>query len=145
MHHDWRFVLVTIALAATTASAIGAQEFQVIVHPSVEGTKISRANLSALFTGKTARWGDKAQARPVDQSARAPVRRAFTAAVIGLSMGELQLYWQRLVATDHVFPPPTKSSDADVLGFVAAHEGAIGYVAAGTTIPEGVKVLAVVD
>jgi hypothetical protein len=60
-------------------------------------------------------------------------------------MGELQLYWQRLVATDHVFPPPTKSSDADVLGFVASHEGAIGYVAAGTTIPEGVKVLVVVD
>lgn len=144
MPKAWRLVLAAIALLATTASA-STQEFQVVVHPTVQGTKISRANLSALFTGKTARWGDKAQARPVDQTARAPVRRAFTAAVIGLSMGELQLYWQRRVATDHVFPPPTKSSDEEVLGYVASNEGAIGYVGPETVIPETVKVLAVVD
>ena len=144
MPKAWRLFLAAIALLATTASA-STQEFQIVVHPAVQGTKISRANLSALFTGKTARWGDKAQARPVDQSARAPVRRAFTAAILGLSMGELQLYWQRRVATDHVFPPPTKSSDEAVLGYVASNEGAIGYVGPETVIPETVKVLAVVD
>ncbi len=145
MPKAWRLVLAAIALLATTALASGTQEFQIIVHPTVQGTKISKANLSALFTGKTSRWGDKAEARPVDQSARAPVRRAFTAAIIGLSLGELQLYWQKRIATDHVFPPPTKSSDAEVLGYVASHAGAIGYVAPDTVIPETVKVLAVVD
>jgi ABC-type phosphate transport system substrate-binding protein len=141
----WRLALAAIAFVATTASASGTLEFLVIVHPTVQGTKISKANLSALFTGKTFRWGDKAQARPVDQSARAPVRRAVTAAIIGLSMGELQLYWQKRVATDHVFPPPTKSSNEEVLGYVASHEGAIGYVGPDTPIPDNVKVLAVVD
>jgi len=140
-----RLVLAAIALLATTVTASGTQEFQIIVHPTVQGTKISKASLSALFTGKTSRWGDKAQARPVDQSARAAVRRAFTATIIGLSMGELQLYWQRRVATDQVFPPPTKSSDEEVLSYVASHEGAIGYVAPETVIPESVRVLAVVD
>jgi hypothetical protein len=81
----------------------------------------------------------------VDQSARAPVRRAFSAAIIGLSLGELQLYWQKRIATDHVFPPPIKSSDQEVLGYVASHEGAIGYVGPDAVIPETVKVLAVVD
>ena len=145
MRKEWRLALAAIAVLAMTASASGTQEFQIVVHPTVQGTKISRANLSALFTGKTFRWGDKAQARPVDQSARAPVRRAFTAMIIGLSMGELQLYWQKRVATDHVFPPPTKGSDEEVLRFVAANEGAIGYVGADAAIPESVKVLAVVD
>ena len=145
MAKTWRLALAGLAFLAATASATGTQEFQIIAHPTVQGTKISRANLSALFTGKTSRWGDKAEARPVDQSARAPVRRAFTAAIIGLSMGELQLYWQKRIATDHVFPPPTKSSDAEVLGFVASHEGAIGYIGADTAIPGNVKVLAVVD
>jgi ABC-type phosphate transport system substrate-binding protein len=140
-----RLALAGIAFLAATASATGTQEFHIIAHPTVQGTKISRANLSALFTGKTTRWGDKAEARPVDQSARAPVRRAFTAAIIGLSLGELQLYWQKRIATDHVFPPPTKSSDEEVLGYVAAHEGAIGYVGSDAAIPENVKVLAVVD
>ena len=143
--HDWRTILAAVALAAATTSASGTQEFQVIVHPSVQGTRISRANLSALFTGKTARWGDKSQAVPVDQSAKTPVRRAFTTTVIGLSMGELQLYWQRRVAAEHVFPPPIRNSDQEVLAFVSANAGAIGYVAVDTPIPEGVKVIAVVD
>ena len=143
--HGWQLVLAVIVLGATTASASGTQEFQVIVHPSVQGTKISRANLSALFTAKTVQWGDKAQVKPVDQSAKARVRRAFATSVIGLSMGELQMYWQRRVSADHVFPPPVKSSDQEVIGYVTTTAGAIGYIAPDTAIPEGVKVLAVVD
>ena len=142
---DWRAALAAVALAATTASASGTQEFQVIVHPSVQGTRITRANLSALFTGRTSQWGDKTQARPVDQSTQAPVRRAFTVSVIGLSMGELQMYWQRRVSSDRVFPPPVKASDEAVLGYVAANAGAIGYVGPETAVPDGVKVIAVVD
>ena len=134
-----------MALAATTASGSGTLGFQVIVHPGVQGTRISRADLSALFTGRTSRWGDKAQAMPVDQSARAPVRRAFIASVIGLSMGEFQTYWQRRVVADRVLPPPVMASDQEVLGYVAGNAGAIGYVGADTAIPEGVKVIAVVD
>jgi ABC-type phosphate transport system substrate-binding protein len=143
--HDWRAGLAAIALVAAAASAGAAQEFQVVVHPSVQGTKITRANLSALFTGRTSSWGDKVPVKPVDQSAKAPIRRAFTVSVIGLSMGELQMYWQRRVSADHVFPPPTKGSDEEILRYVAATAGAIGYIGPETTIPETVKALAVVD
>jgi ABC-type phosphate transport system substrate-binding protein len=142
---DWRVGVVTVALFALAVSADGAQEFQVVVHPSVRGTRITRANLSALFTGKTSQWGDKTQVMPVDQSAKAPVRRAFAAAVIGLSMGELQMYWQRRVAADRVFPPPIKGTDQEVLGYVAATAGAIGYVSPDAAIPESVRVLTVID
>ena len=143
--HGWRAALAAMVLAVTTASASGTEEFQVIVHASVQGTRITRANLSALFTGRTFQWGDKTLARPVDQSTQAPVRRAFTASVIGLSMGELQMYWQRRVSSDHVFPPPVKGSDEAVLGYVAATAGAVGYVGPETAVPEGVKIIAVVD
>lgn len=134
-----------VALGVALPSANGAQEFQVVVHPSVRGTWISRGSLSALFTGKTDRWGDKVAARPVDQSAKSPVRRAFTVSVLGLSMGELQRYWQDRIAADRTFPPPIKASDGEVLGFVASTAGAVGYVGPDTAIPEGVKVISVVD
>jgi ABC-type phosphate transport system substrate-binding protein len=141
-----------LILAAAAASLMPArplasatQEFQVVVNASVRGTWISRASLTAVFTGKTDRWGDKAVAKPVDQSAKSPVRRAFTVAVLGLSLGEVQRYWQDRVASDRVFPPPIKSSDDEVLRFVAATPGAVGYVAAETSIPENVRVIAVVD
>lgn len=138
------FVAMTLG-AATAPAASGTQEFQVVVHPTVRGTWISRSSLQALFTGKTSLWGDKTTAKPVDQSAKAPVRRAFAASVLGLSIGELQRYWQDRVAAARIFPPPVKSSDEEVLGFVAATAGAVGYVGPDTAIPEGVKVISVVD
>jgi ABC-type phosphate transport system substrate-binding protein len=137
------FGIMTLGAVAPTAG--GTQDFQVVVHPTVRGTWISRANLSALFTGKTDRWGDKTSARPVDQSSKAPVRRAFTSSVLGLSIGEMQRYWQDRIALNRIFPPPIKSSDEEVLGFVASNAGAVGYVGPDTAIPEGVKVISLVD
>ena len=83
-------------------------DFQVVAHPSVSGTTISRAALAGIFTGRVQNWGDKSAARPVDQSARAPVRQAFAVAVIGLSMGELQLYWHRRSAQKESFRRPSR-------------------------------------
>ena len=137
-------ILGAAATPGTTA-AITTPEYQVVVHPSVKGTWISRASLQALFTGQTDRWGDKAVAKPVDQSMKTPVRRAFTTSALGLSIGEIQRLWQDRVAAQRVFPPPIKSSDAEVLAFVAVTAGAVGYVGPDTAIPEGVKVISVVD
>jgi ABC-type phosphate transport system substrate-binding protein len=143
-HAIW-VVLLTSSLAVGATAANGPQEFQVVVHPSVKGTWISRTSLQAVFTGKTDRWGDKTSARPVDQSAKSPVRHAFTVAVLGVSMGEIQRYWQERVATQRLFPPPIKSNDEEVLRYVAANPGAVGYVAAEIAIPESVRVVSVVD
>ena len=138
-------VLAITLMAVPAPAANGTQEFQVVVHPSVRGTWISRASLQALFTGKSDRWGDKSSARPVDQSVKTPVRHAFTTSVLGRSMGEIQRYWQDRVLAERVFPPPIKSSDEEVLGFVAATVGAVGYVGPDVAIPQGVKVISVTD
>jgi ABC-type phosphate transport system substrate-binding protein len=138
-------VLLTLVVAAPRPASCGSPEFQVVVNSSVQGTWISRASLTALFTGKAERWGGNAAARPVDQSAKSPVRHAFTASVLGRSMGEIQRYWQDRIAADRVFPPPIKGSDDEVLRYVAATAGAVGYVGPDTAIPEGVKVVTVVD
>jgi ABC-type phosphate transport system substrate-binding protein len=139
------FVLAITLVAGALPAANGTQEFQVVVHPGVRGTWISRASLQALYTGQTDRWGDKTSAKPVDQSLKTPVRRAFTTSVLGRSTGEIQRYWQDRIALDRVFPPPIKSTDEEVLRFVAATAGAVGYVGLDTAIPEGVKVISITD
>jgi len=137
--------LMVVVLGVASAATSGASEFQVVVHPSVKGTWISRANLHALFTRKVERWGDKTSAKPVDQSAQTAARRAFASAVFGLSLGEVQRYWQDRVAAERVFPPPIKASDEEVLDYVASTEGAVGYVGPDTAIPAGVRVIAVTE
>ncbi len=145
MRYTFGAALAALTLGAAALSHGGPQEFQVVAHPSVHGTWISKTNLSALFTGRADRWGDKVVAKPVDQSAKSAVRHAFTTAVLGLSMGEIQRYWQDRVAAAHVLPPPIKSSDEEVLRYVAATPGGVGYVAPDAVIPASVKVISVTD
>lgn len=138
-------VLVVAVLATSAAPLVSADaRFRVIVHPGVKGNRIPRAALSALFLKPGAKWGDGIAAQPVDQSVRSPVRQAFSADVLQQDLVGVQMYWQRQIASGRV-PPPVKTSDGDVVSFVASTPGAIGYVSAEASLPEGVREVAVVN
>jgi ABC-type phosphate transport system substrate-binding protein len=42
-------------------------------------------------------------------------------------------------------PPPVKTSDEEIVAFVASTPGAIGYVSSGTPLPDTVREIAVVN
>lgn len=137
-------VLATTALAAVPgrdASAAGA--FRVVVHPQVKGAEIPRAALSAIFLKQASKWGDGRPAVPVDQSIQSAVRRSFSFDVLQQSIVEVQVYWQRRITAGQV-PPPVKTSDEEVVAFVASTPGGIGYVSATTTLPDTIREIAVV-
>jgi hypothetical protein len=135
-------VAVMVAVPSLQAADLS---FQVVVHPSVAGAHVPRSVLAAIFLGNATRWGDRNIVLPIDQSLRAPVRQAFAQQVLGQSIDALQAYWLRKMMDGKTAPPRVKSSDADVLEYVASHEGAIGYVSAGTPLPATVKSLTIVD
>jgi ABC-type phosphate transport system substrate-binding protein len=138
-------VLVVAVLAAGAAPVASAEaRFRVIVHPQVKGGQIPRAALSSIFLKQASKWGDGSSVRPVDQSVRSPVRMSFSADVLHQDLVEVQMYWQRQISSGHV-PPPVKTSDEDVVSFVASTPGAIGYVTAGTSLPDSVREVAVVN
>ena len=64
------------------------------------------------------------------------------AAFIGKEIASVNSYWQQQVFSGRASPPVVKPSDAEVVAYVAATPGAIGYVAADATVA-GVKVLTV--
>ena len=115
-----------------------------IVHHEVKGEKIARGILSSIFLKQVPRWGDGSPIFPIDQSVRSDVRRSFSGDVLNQGVAEVQLYWQRKMSTGLV-PPPVKTSDEDVLAFVASTPGAIGYVSANAAIPESVKAIELAD
>jgi hypothetical protein len=133
------------ALVVLVASAARSDDFQVVVHRTVDGTEIRRALLADIYKKDVIRWGNRVRIQPVDQSSETPVRQAFLRDVLGQSLGEVQSFWRRRMATDRVLPPPTKASDEEVLTFVASTKGAIGYVSAGTVVSDDVKVLTLID
>ncbi len=133
---------VLVAGAAPAASAEA--RFRVIVNPQVKGNQIPRASLSSIFLGRAPRWVDGSDVRPVDQSVRSPLRVSFSNDVHLQGVMEIQVYWQREIAKGHV-PPPVKTSDEEVVEYVASTPGAIGYVAPGTALPGTVREVAVVN
>jgi ABC-type phosphate transport system substrate-binding protein len=136
-------VLLGLLLAAPAPAA---DEFVVVVNPSVVGTSVKRADLAAVFLKKAVRWGDRSPATPVDQSGTSPVRKAFSESVLQMPISTVLQYWQKqMFGTVPVRPPAVKGGDAEVLAFVAATPGAVGYVSLGATVPAGVKPVQITD
>lgn len=138
--------LAAALLLAVAAPSPGADDFTVIVHPSVTGASARRPDLAAVFLRQATKWGNGAAAVPVDQSSTSAVRRAFSDSVLGMPAATVVQYWQKqMFAGNPLRPPAVKASDEEVIAFVAKTEGAVGYVTKAAALPPEVKAIAVID
>ena len=135
---------VVVTVAGESPAAAADSTFQVIVHAEMQGKQIPRTVLSSIFLKEAVRWGDGRRVAPVDQSFRSPVRAEFSELVLHKSTDGVQVLWNRKLAKG-VMPPAVKSSDEEVVAYVAETEGAIGYVSLAAALPPTVKVLTIVD
>jgi ABC-type phosphate transport system substrate-binding protein len=135
--------LAVLTLAVGLATAARAQAaYKVIVNPANPTASLSRAEVARLFLKKAATWPDGAAVAVIDQERASPVRQAFSLAIHQKSADAIAAYWQTAVFSGRDVPPAIAKSDADVLAFVRANPGAVGYVSAEADLA-GVKALAV--
>lgn len=132
-------LMLVLALATQQANYV------VIVNESNGVSAMSAADLSKLFFKKTNRWSNGLEVVPVDLPEGAAAREAFTAAVHGKSLGSVRAFWQQQIFSGRSVPPVEKATDEQVVAFVRATPGAVGYVTAGTALGTGVKRLQVVS
>jgi ABC-type phosphate transport system substrate-binding protein len=131
-----------MVLAMAISAFANTAGFKIIVNSSNSSTKISKADLNAIFLKKMVKWSDGIPAVPVNQSKKSAVRDSFTTSVHGKSVAAVDSYWQQQIFSGRDVPPAEKTSDADVLAFVKANAGAVGYISdSGATA--GVKVISV--
>ncbi len=138
--------LAVLALVSSGAAKNGTPvelPFRVIVNAHNPTTAADRALLADLFLKRTTRWPDGTLVRPVDLVPRSPVRRVFDERILGRSVSAVRNAWQEAIFSGRDVPPPELADDAEVIAYVAAHEGAIGYVAPGAPLGSGVRALAV--
>jgi len=138
-------VPVLVLLAGASEPSIGADAgVRVIVNPQVKGNQITRTALTQIFLRQAPRYTDGLAAQPVDQSVKSPVRNVFSNRVLGQAIIEVQVYWQRKMSQG-VTPPPVRTTDEDVVAYVAQTPGAIGYVSSAIALPETVRAIEVAD
>ena len=132
--------VVGLVLAAVVGAPAGEATlpFKVIVNPSVAGHAVPRDVLAQIYLGAVVRWGNGASIAAVDLSTTSQVRQAFSARVLGMSVDAVKHHWLRKIAGGQR-PPLSKSSDEEVIAFVAGQRGGVGYVSAATPVPPTVR------
>lgn len=138
-----KFVLALagILLAAPLRAQQGG--YQLIVNAANPVSSLEARDVSRMFRKDVTRWKSGSAVAPVDQRVQSPVRVAFSRKVHGRSVQMIAEFWRQQIFSGRNVPPVEKSSDAEVLEFVRANPGAIGYVSSGLPLGPNVKVVVV--
>jgi ABC-type phosphate transport system substrate-binding protein len=131
-------VAIVLGISISVAHAEPAPALRVIVNAKSTEAKLDRRFVADAFLKKRTRWGDDTAILPVDLGQKSAVRDRFSHDVLDRDVAAVRRYWAQLVFSGRGVPPPELGSDAEVVKYVAAHAGAIGYVA-GDTALAGVK------
>lgn len=139
-----KLILITTVAAfmMLLASGLFAQGYEVIANKDVPGDSVSADSLKKIFLGQKTSWDGGGKAAPVIQE-KGPAHEGFLKAVVAKTTAQFSTFWKNAIFTGQGVPPKTVASDADVMKFVAATKGAVGYVSAGLKPDAGVKVLSV--
>jgi ABC-type phosphate transport system substrate-binding protein len=146
-----RNVIVRTSLLAAFCSALAvglmpapasADGYQVIANSGVGASSLTREQVSQMFLKKLAKWPDGKSVVACDQAKNAAIRETFSKAVHGRGASAIVAFWQQQIFSGADVPPAEKSTEADVIAFVKATPGAIGYVSAGADVGDA-KVIAV--
>lgn len=130
------------ALVCAAAPMASAQDVKIVVNAANSVSELPASAVSDLFMKKIGKFPGGGAATPVDQAATAAARISFSKAVLGRPVSAVATYWQQQIFGGGELPPAIKASDDDVVAFVKATPGGIGYVSAGASVA-GVKVVAV--
>ena len=132
----------TLSLAAPQAWSAD-PGFKVVVNTANTTTSISKEQLSRCFMKQTNTWITGDTVLPVDQAATSPIRAEFSSAIHDRDVGAVKSHWQRQIFSGREVPPPEKATDEEVLAFVRANPGAIGYVSSDASVGAGIKIIEV--
>ncbi|MEP6862164.1 MAG: substrate-binding domain-containing protein [Deltaproteobacteria bacterium] len=137
----WMFA---VALASTRwRSAFAATDhFVVIVHPDNPVASIDRDFLRDAFLKKATDWSHGETIRPIDLSGRFGVRDVFTREVLHKTAAQLRSYWNQQIFSGKGTPPVEADSMVEMIDYVVANAGAVGYLPSGTA-PGRAKVVEV--
>lgn len=113
-----------LALAGSgTAGAV-----EIIVHPSVTVTQISRNYARSIFAAKVSRWEDGTDMQVFVLPGDSPVHQEMAKRLLDLYPYQLHSAWERVIYTGIGQAPIEVSSEAEMRKRVGGTRGAIGYL-----------------
>jgi hypothetical protein len=121
-----------------------AQDLVIVANKSVKAADASVTDIRDVYTGDKSTLKDGSHVSPVTLKGGA-VHDAFLKKYVGKDESAFRAGWRSLVFTGQGSMPRSFDTEADLLEYIAATPGAIGYVSAGAnaSAKDGVKILTV--
>ncbi len=129
-----------ILLLGTVAKA---QDVLIVANAGLTVTQITETQLRDIFTGARTRFDNGARAVPVLLKG-GPVHEVFLRRHVGDTPDEFRVRWRKAVFTGQGSMPREFASEAELLHYIEATPGAIGYVSRVQGAP-AVKLLVVLE
>jgi ABC-type phosphate transport system substrate-binding protein len=122
----YRIIVLTISMELICTLA-RAQDVLIVVNGNVGVTQITETQLHDIFTGARTRFDNGSRAVPVLLKG-GPVHEVFLHRHVGDTPDEFRVRWRKAVFTGQGSMPKEFNSEAELLNYVEATPGAIGYV-----------------
>ena len=119
-----------VAFGLASPSVANDARYQVIVHPANPITALDQGFLRNAYLRKEIEWPDGRAIQPIDLTTRFTVRDQFTHEVLRKTPAQLKSYWNQRIFSGKGAPPPEVDRAADMIAYVLANPGAIGYLPA---------------
>ena len=135
-------LLVSLALMAGAVSqaSAGASDIVVVVNSANSVSSLNKAQLVALYKGKTTEFPNGSAAAAVNLPPDNSLRQDFDKAVLNLSPDEAKRFWIDMKIRSGAAAPPKMPSPAAVARHVGKTANAIGYVPIADA--KGLKIVA---
>ncbi|MBJ2136534.1 hypothetical protein KO519_13480 [Paraglaciecola agarilytica] len=114
-----------------------AETIIVVANTPDKSIKLNRQQVRNLYMGGVMPYDLKAIALPPENHTRV----IFNTKVVGLTESRIQSYWAQMRFTGRKKAPKEIKNEMSVLEYLQNHEGAVGYLLAGTPIPDGLSVI----
>ena len=131
--------LLVFFLLLCSRIAVAQDGVWVVANVPEQNFVLTKAEVRNLFMSSGTSSGDALI--PVAMSPGNRARAIFNTKIIALTESRIQSYWAQMRFSGRQTPPIEFNNLGALLDHVSNTEGAIGYVPAGTALPENVKVV----
>ena len=133
-----KLIAIALVLACTPVLA---QNVVVIVNNSVTESTLDQAALEKIFLGKRSHWADGGAIVPVTL-ADGSIHDTFLEMYVKKNASQFSAFWKQAVFTGKGTPPRSFKTEEELVRYVAATPGAVGYISSRTRA-EGVRKIAI--
>ena len=122
-------LLTGVFFFATVSQGTG--DFLIIAHPGVIVDSLPRSTVADIYKGHRVKWDDGQRIKVV-MLKKGVTHEAFVKSMLQLSSSKLKSLWKKVIFSGSGTPPKILRLEDECVKYVAATEGAIGYISPGT-------------